>query len=87
MYKLAYTERFKKAFNDLTNNEHVQFKNKMRLFVENVLHPSLRTKKIKGQKELYESSINMNIRIIWYFENEELIILVDIGHHDILKKF
>ena len=59
----------------------------MKLFVENVLHPSLRTKKIKGQKDLYESSINMDIRIIWYFENEELIILVDIGHHDILKKF
>ena len=38
MYKLAYTERFKKAFNNLTTNE-------------------------------------------------ELMILVDIGHHDILKKF
>ena len=87
MYKLAYTERFKKAFNDLTNNEQIQFQNKMKLFVENVLHPSLRTKKIKGQKDLYESSINMDIRIIWYFENEELIILVDIGNHDILKKF
>ena len=61
MYKLAYTERFKKAFNDLTNNEQIQFQNKMKLFVENVLHPSLRTKKIKGQKDLYESSINMDI--------------------------
>ena len=50
MYKLAYTERFKKAFNDLTNNEQIQFQNKMKLFVENVLHPSLRTKRIKGQK-------------------------------------
>ena len=87
MYKLAYTDRFKKAFNNLTNNEQIQFQNKMKLFVENVLHPSLRTKKIKGQKDLYESSINMDIRIIWYFENEELIILVDIGHHDILKEF
>lgn len=87
MYKLSYTERFKKAFNSLTNTEQIQFKNKMSLFIENVLHPSLRTKKIKGHQDLYESSINMDIRIIWYFENEELIILVDIGHHDILKKF
>ncbi len=63
MYKLAYTERFKKAFNNLTNNEQIQFQNKMRLFVENVLHPSLR-KKIKGKKSLYESSINMDIRIL-----------------------
>ena len=28
----------------------------------------------------------MDIKIIWFFENEELIVLVDIGHHDILKK-
>ena len=87
MYKLLYTTRFKKSFNSLTSVEKEQFRNKMSLFIENVLHPSLRTKKIQGHKDLYESSINMDIRIIWYFENEELIILVDIGHHDILKKF
>lgn len=87
MYKLTYTDRFKKAFNNLNKDEQNQFENKMKLFIENVLHPSLRTKKIKGYKDLYESSINMDIRIIWYFENDKLIILLDIGHHDILKKF
>lgn len=86
MYKISYTERFKKAFKLLSIIEQKQFQNKMYLFIENVLHPSLRTKKIKGHKDLYESSINMDIRIIWYFENESLIILVDIGHHDILKR-
>ena len=29
----------------------------------------------------------MDIRIIWYYEGEKLIILVDVGHHDILKKY
>lgn len=87
MYKLTYTDRFKKAFNNLNKDEQNQFENKMKLFIENVLHPSLRTKKIKGYKDLYESSINMDIRIIWYFECDKLIILLDIGHHDILKKF
>ena len=76
MYKLTFTNRFKKSFNRLTLVEQKQFENKMRLFVENYLHPSLRTKKIQGHKDLYESSINMDIRIIWYFENSELIILV-----------
>lgn len=87
MYKLVYTPRFKKSFNSLTITEKTQFKNKMNLFVENVLHPSLRTKKLQGQTDLYESSINMDIRIIWYFENEELIVLVDVGHHDIFRKY
>lgn len=86
MYKIAYTERFKKAFNNLSTKEQALFENKMKIFIKNVLHPSLRTKKIQGHKELYESSINMDIRIIWYFENENLIIMIDIGHHDILKR-
>lgn len=86
MYKITYTERFKKSFKRLNKQEQIQFQNKMELFINNVLHPSLRTKKIKGIDSFYESSINMDIRIIWYFENEELIVLVDIGHHDIFKK-
>lgn len=87
MYKLSFTKRFEKAYSSLTESEKQQFQNKIRIFVENIMHPSLRTKRIQGQKNLYESSINMDIRIIWYFENEELIILVDIGHHDVLKKY
>lgn len=87
MYKLTYTPRFKKAYASLTLVEKNQFQKKMELFVSNYLHPSLRTKKIQGQKDLYESSINMDIRIIWFFENEELIVLVDIGHHDVLNKY
>lgn len=27
------------------------------------------------------------IRIIWYYEGDKMIILVDVGHHDILKQF
>lgn len=87
MYNIAYTERFLKSFNKLTSQEQDVFSSKMKLFIENTLHPSLRTKKIQGHKELYESSINMDIRIIWFFENKELIVLVDIGHHDVLKKY
>ena len=87
MYEIAYTERFKKSFNKLTKIEKKQFQAKMEIFIENIMHPSLRTKKIQGQELLYESSINMDIRIIWYLENEILVVLLDIGHHDILKKF
>lgn len=50
MYKLTYTDRLKKAFNNLNKDEQNQFENKMKLFIENVLHPSLRTKKIKAIK-------------------------------------
>lgn len=86
MYNIAYTERFLKSFKKLTSKEQDAFQTKMKIFIENHLHPSLRTKKIHSHTDLYESSINMDIRIIWFYESDELIVLVDIGHHDLLKK-
>lgn len=61
-------------------------KEKISFFVENPYHPSLRTKKIKGSDNIYEFSVNMDIRVIWFYHNDEVIILLDIGHHDILNK-
>ena len=29
----------------------------------------------------------MDVRIIWYYDGDKLIALVDVGHHDILKQF
>ena len=51
------------------------------------MHPSLRTKRIQGTKDLFECNVNMDIRIIWYYEGDKLIILVDVGHHDILDQY
>ena len=47
-----------------------QFKNKIKFFIENPTHPSLRTKKIKGLDNTWESSINMDIRIIWFYQDD-----------------
>lgn len=61
--------------------------NKLLLLAENPLHPSLCVKRIQGSAGLFECSVNMDIRIIWRLEGDVLILLLDIGHHDILKKF
>ncbi|QVK17578.1 type II toxin-antitoxin system mRNA interferase toxin, RelE/StbE family [Mycoplasmatota bacterium] len=87
MYNLVYTKRFKKQFKNLETNEQKLFARKMDLFIENELHPSLRTRKLQGNKSLYESSINKDIRIIWYYEDDLHIVLIEIGHHDILNKY
>ena len=47
-FKVTYTQRFKKNYKKLADKEKEQFKRKMRLFVENPFHPSLRTKHIQG---------------------------------------
>lgn len=86
-YKITYTERFLKHFKDLTEQEKKQLRNKLNILAENPSHPSLRTKRIQGTKDLFECSVNMDIRIIWYYEGDKLIILLDVGHHDILKQY
>ncbi len=45
------------------------------------------TKRIQGTKNLFECSVNMDIRIIWYYEGNTLIILLDVGHHNILDQY
>ena len=51
------------------------------------LHPSLCTKRIQGTDGLFEFSVNMDIRVIWFYKGDSLVALVDIGHHDILRKY
>lgn len=86
-FKITYSKAFKKHYKKLSDIEKKQTKKKLKIFIENPTHPSLRTKKIQGVDDLWETSVNMDIRIIWFYENNELIFLLDIGHHDILDKF
>ena len=86
-YKFTFTDRFQKHFKSLTVHEKKQTRKKLELLSRNPMHPSLRTKHIKGTEDLFESSINMDIRTVWYYEGNIMIILVDIGHHDIFKQY
>ena len=53
--------------------------------MQNPFYLSLRTKKVQGLDNVFEMSVNMDIRILWRYENGVIILLIDIGHHkDIL---
>lgn len=86
-YAFTYTPRFRKHFKTLTVREQQQLKTKLSLLAQNPSHPSLRVKRIQGTDGLYECSVNMDIRIIWFYEGDRMIILLDVGHHDILHKY
>lgn len=85
-YEFLFTPQFQKHLKKLSVQEKKQLANKLLLFAENPFHPSLRTKRIQGTDK-FEFSVNMDIRVIWYYEGDKLIVLVDIGHHDILNQF
>ena len=86
-YRITYTKRFEKHLKALSKTEKNQIKKKVAILAENPLHPSLRTKRIQGTDDLFECSVNMDIRIIWYYEDDQLILLLDVGHHDILDQY
>ena len=86
-YRFTYTDRFQKHYKNLSSQDKKQLMKKLELLANDPAHPSLRTKRIKGTDKLFECSVSMSIRIIWYYEGNTMIILVDVGHHDILKQF
>ena len=46
---------------------------KLKLLANDPTHPSLRTKRIQGTEKLFECSVNMDIRIIWYYEGNTIV--------------
>jgi len=84
MYKTEPTKEFAKNLKKLSVNEQRLTKNKLELLVQNPFHPSLRTKKVQALDGVFECSVNMSIRILWKYKDRALILLLDIGRHDIL---
>ena len=87
MLQITFSDKFRKHYKTLSNQEKQQFQNKLRLFAENPMHPSLRTKRIQGTANLFEFSVNMDIRVIWFYEGDSLVVLIDVGHHDVLRNY
>jgi len=86
-YPFSPTKRFQKQFQSLTKTEKRLIHKKLELMAENPDHPSLRTKKIQGTSDIFECRVNMDIRIIWCYEENPIILLIDVGHHNILKRY
>jgi len=84
-YQFIYSKNFKKHYKKLSETEKKQITSKLILLAQNPTHPSLRTKRIQGTDKLFETSANMDVRIVWYYEGDKIIFLLDVGHHDILK--
>ena len=87
LLKITYSKRFHKHYQKLQTEEKKRVKHKIKLLFENPLHPSLRSKRIKGTVDLFECSVNMDLRIIWYYEGRDIVMLLDVGHHDLLNHY
>ena len=78
---IYYSELFVEKTKLLSIEARRALKNKLELMIENPRHPSLRTKKIQGQDNIFEASITMGIRMTWQY-TEDGVLLRNIGEHD-----
>jgi mRNA-degrading endonuclease RelE of RelBE toxin-antitoxin system len=79
--EIYFSEKFRKDYKLFSNDIKKVIKAKLKILSENPYHPSLRTKKIKGQEDIFEISINTSIRMTWnYYEGKILLRAID--EHD-----
>ncbi|MCE5223584.1 hypothetical protein LLG10_05265 [bacterium] len=80
---IYFSQEFKKAYQALTKTDQKKVDEKLRLFIQNPHHPSLRTKKIQSMESIWEASVNTKIRFTWCYY-EEGVLLRTIGAHNII---
>lgn len=93
-YSLSILSSYKRAYKKLPDDVKNMSKETLKHLVSNPFHPGLRTKKNnqaskKFKSNVYESSVNMQYRILWKFEDGKVILLLLIGDHAIVtdKKY
>jgi len=86
-YKISYSDNFSTEIQKLTDEYQIIVFSKIEILRTNPRHPSLRTKKLGGHRGLFESRVSDDIRLVWRYENNKIILMLDVGHHDMLKKY
>ncbi|HEV8574233.1 MAG TPA: hypothetical protein VGR43_05935 [Dehalococcoidia bacterium] len=84
MRELVFTREFERLFRRLPKRIRLETYEKLVLLQSDPSHPSLRVKRIKGTRALWEMSVTMNYRITFQVEGETVILRRN-GTHDILR--
>jgi len=80
-----FTKKFRKEYQKLPVTIQRTFNGKLPLRLNDILHPSLRIKRIQGTKDKWEGSVTMKYRFIFEIQ-DKTILFRTIGTHDILNK-
>ena len=83
---IKFSGTFKKSYEKRIKNNPIlkqRFEEKLNLFFLNPYDTRLKTHKLSGRlADLWSFSVDYDCRIIFYFENDTVIVLQDIGTHD-----
>lgn len=84
MPRIVRTDSFLEQFCELDRKAQKQVLKTLRLLGNNPKHPSLQVHRIRGTP-FWEAYASKSIRVVFQREEDTLILLA-CGHHDILKK-
>jgi len=84
--KFDRAERFKKQYQKLPQQIQRLTNRKLGFLLENFNHPSLRVKKYKGEKDVWEVRITMNYRFTFRIEGDPYVLLRIGTHTEILGR-
>ena len=77
---------FKEDYKKLPQNIQKQADEKIILLINNPRHPSLRSKKIQGMKEIWEGRITKRIRFTFQIIKDTYILQRIGEHNEVLRK-
>ena len=85
MTKVAYSTSFKRSYKRKIAGDperEARFRSKLGSFMLDPYDKSLRTHKLSGKlKDYWSFSIEYDLRVIFYFEDPETAVFVDLGTH------
>ncbi|HOU47010.1 MAG TPA: type II toxin-antitoxin system YafQ family toxin [Chitinophagales bacterium] len=85
--EVVFGDSFKKVFKKkiIDTDSENEFWTRLELFIANPFDAKLKTHKLSGKlKNLWSFSIEYDVRVIFYFNNDKpkKAVFVDIGNHD-----
>ncbi len=83
-----FSRQFEESYAVLPDEIVEMFEKKLKVFLNNMFHPSFRTKKIKGLKRkiIWEASLTMDYRFTFELERDKVIVFRNIGKHSIIDR-
>ena len=79
--KISRTARFKKAWEELNEEEKALARKALRNLAADLRYPALRVKKMQGVEHIWEARVSRSLRMTFQIEGGR-IILRNIGRHN-----
>jgi len=84
MLEIRYKPSFVRQYKKMSKALQEEIKEKIELFRQNSNHSFLKTHKLKGRLQSFQSfSVNYEYRIIFEYESKNTAVLLAVGNHDV----